>query len=32
MSERIFPVMVVMLAVGGLFVGSFVVIVPPHRA
>ena len=28
MSERIFPVMVVMLAVGGLFVGSFVVIVP----
>ena len=28
MSERIFPVMVVMLAVGSLFVGSFVVVVP----
>ena len=27
-SERIFPVMVVMLAVGSLFVGSFVVVVP----
>ena len=27
-SERIFPVMIVMLAVGALFVGSFVVVVP----
>jgi len=27
-SERIFPVMIVMLAVGTLFVGSFVVVVP----